>query len=171
MKIVYLYTSLTTVGGADRIVIQKANYLADVMGHEVYVITDSQAGRAVIFPLSPKVKHIDLDINFDRQYRHGLLLRSLCYFMLMFVYRKKLGRLLEHIKADIVISTLGRDIDFLTQLNDGSRKVGEAHTTRMNLRKTTFGASFFNCLFAKSIPRSVSNIPSKSTSPSPIAKC
>lgn len=136
MKIVYLYTSLTTVGGADRIVIQKANYLADVMGHEVYVITDSQAGRAVIFPLSPKVKHIDLDINFDRQYRHGLLLRSLCYFMLMFVYRKKLGRLLEHIKADIVISTLGRDIDFLTQLNDGSRKVGEAHTTRMNLRKT-----------------------------------
>ena len=79
MKIVYLYTSLTTVGGADRIVIQKANYLADVMGHEVYVITDSQAGRAVIFPLSPKVKHIDLDINFDRQYRHGLLLRSLYY--------------------------------------------------------------------------------------------
>ena len=136
MKIVYLYTSLTTVGGADRIVIQKANYLADVMGHEVYVITDSQTGRAVIFPLSPKVKHIDLDINFDRQYRHGLLLRSLYYFMLMFVYRKKLGRLLEHIKADIVISTLGRDIDFLTQLNDGSRKVGEAHTTRMNLRKT-----------------------------------
>lgn len=136
MKIVYLYTSLTTVGGADRIVIQKANYLADVMGHEVYVITDSQTGRAVIFPLSPKVKHIDLNINFDRQYRHGLLLRSLCYFMLMFVYRKKLGRLLEHIKADIVISTLGRDIDFLTQLNDGSRKVGEAHTTRMNLRKT-----------------------------------
>ena len=79
MKIVYLYTSLTTVGGADRIVIQKANYLADVMGHDVYVITDSQAGRAVIFPLSPKVKHIDLDINFDRQYRHGLLLRSLCF--------------------------------------------------------------------------------------------
>ena len=37
MKIVYLYTSLTTIGGADRIVIQKANYLADVMGHEVYV--------------------------------------------------------------------------------------------------------------------------------------
>lgn len=80
MKIVYLYTSLTTVGGADRIVIQKANYLADVMGHEVYVITDSQTGRAVIFPLSPKVKHIDLDINFDRQYRHGLLLRSLLLF-------------------------------------------------------------------------------------------
>ena len=55
MKIVYLYTALTTVGGADRIIIQKANYLADVMGHEVYIVTDSQAGRAVVFPLSSKV--------------------------------------------------------------------------------------------------------------------
>ncbi|WP_237038076.1 glycosyltransferase family 4 protein [Phocaeicola faecalis] len=136
MKIVYLYTALTTVGGADRIIIQKANYLADVMGHEVYIVTDSQAGRAVVFPLSSKVRHIDLGINFDRQYRHGLLLRSLYYFTLMFVYRRKLGRLLERLKADIVISTLGRDLDFLTQLKDGSRKVGEAHTTRMNLRKT-----------------------------------
>ena len=44
MKIVYLYTSLTTVGGADRIVIQKANYLADVMGHEVYVETRQITG-------------------------------------------------------------------------------------------------------------------------------
>lgn len=35
MKIVYLYTSLTTVGGADRIVIQKANYLADVMAQYI----------------------------------------------------------------------------------------------------------------------------------------
>lgn len=130
MKIVYLYTALTTVGGADRIIIQKANYLADVMGHEVYIVTDSQAGRAVVFPLSSKVRHIDLGINFDRQYRHGLLLRSLYYFTLMFVYRRKLGRLLERLKADIVISTLGRDLDFLTQLKDGSRKVRESHIAK-----------------------------------------
>ena len=103
MNIVYLYTSLTTVGGADRIVIQKANYLADVMGHEVYVITDSQTGRAVIFPLSPKVKHIDLNINFDRQYRHGLLLRSLCYFMLMFVYTSKQTLLSVH--WDVILTS------------------------------------------------------------------
>ena len=29
MTIVYLYTALCTVGGADRSIIQKANYLAD----------------------------------------------------------------------------------------------------------------------------------------------
>ena len=52
MKIVYLYTALTTVGGADRIITQKANYLADEMGYDVYILTDSQNGRPPIFPLS-----------------------------------------------------------------------------------------------------------------------
>ena len=55
MKIVYLYTSLTTVGGADRIVIQKANYLADVMGHEVYEITDSQVEGQSSFRCRPRL--------------------------------------------------------------------------------------------------------------------
>ncbi len=34
MTIVYLYTALCTVGGADRSIIQKANYLADEMQME-----------------------------------------------------------------------------------------------------------------------------------------
>jgi hypothetical protein len=50
MKIVYLYTALTTIGGADRIIIQKANYLADVYRHEVYIITDSQCNKPFSFP-------------------------------------------------------------------------------------------------------------------------
>lgn len=42
MTIVYLYTALCTVGGADRSIIQKANYLADEMHQDVFIITDSQ---------------------------------------------------------------------------------------------------------------------------------
>ena len=36
MTIVYLYTALCTVGGADRSIIQKANYLADEMHQDVF---------------------------------------------------------------------------------------------------------------------------------------
>ena len=43
MTIVYLYTALCTVGGADRSIIQKANYLADEMHQDVFIITDSPA--------------------------------------------------------------------------------------------------------------------------------
>lgn len=130
MKIVYLYTALSTIGGADRIIIQKANYLAEKMKHEVYIITDSQGKHPVIFPLSTKVKHIDLNINFGKQYSHGFILRGYYYFTLMYVYQRRLSKLLKLIKADIVISTLGRDMDFLPQLNDGSIKIGESHISK-----------------------------------------
>lgn len=134
MKIVYLYTALVTVGGADRVVTEKANYLAEKKGYDVYIITDSQNGRQPTFPLSDKVKHIDLNVNFDKQYHHGLIVRSYYYFSLMRLYKNRLTRLLNEIKADVVITTLGRDLDFLTKLKDGSKKVGESHIAKQYTR-------------------------------------
>ena len=134
MIIAYLYTSLTTVGGADRIITQKANYLTEKLGYEVYMITDSQEGHPFAFPLSPKIKHIDLSINFNRQYRHNACVRFFYYKFLMQLYRKKLENLFRTIKPDIVISTLGRDMDFLTQIHDGSIKIGESHIAKQYTR-------------------------------------
>lgn len=145
MKIVYLYTALVTVGGADRVVTEKANYLAETLGHDVYIITDSQNGRKPVFPLSDKVKHIDLNINFDKQYHHGLAVRAYYYFSLMRLYKKRLTSLLDEIKADIVITTLGRDLDFLTKLKDGSKKVGESHIAKQYTRN-------FHLLEARGFP-------------------
>lgn len=65
MTIVYLYTALCTVGGADRSIIQKANYLADEMHQDVFIITDSQKERPPVFPISPRIRHIDIGIDFD----------------------------------------------------------------------------------------------------------
>ena len=130
MTIVYLYTALCTVGGADRSIIQKANYLADEMHQDVFIITDSQKERPPVFPISPRIRHIDIAIDFDRQYHHNLLVRGYYYFTLMYLYRKKLEYWLKTLKPDIVISTLGRELDFLTQLDDGSVKIGESHIAK-----------------------------------------
>ena len=48
----------------------------------------------------------------------------------MRLYRKKLNYWLKTLKPDIVISTLGRELDFLTQLDDGSIKIGESHIAK-----------------------------------------
>lgn len=134
MKIVYLYTALTTMGGADRILIQKANYMADHLGNEVYIVTDSQEGRPYSFPLSPHIKHLDLAINFGSMYGHALFINFVYYLRLMKRYKKRLGKLLAELQPDIVISTLGREMDFLTSLKDGSRKIGEAHIAKRYMR-------------------------------------
>ncbi len=134
MKIIYLYTALTTMGGADRIITQKANYLADHKGHEVYIITDSQQDRPCVFPISSRVKHIDLKLNFDQLYKHNIYIRFFHYTRLMQKYKSQLKSLLTRIRPDIVINTLGRDMDFLTSIKDGSKKIGEAHIARRYMR-------------------------------------
>lgn len=130
MKILYLYSNLTTVGGADRILIQKANYFAEVYSYDVYIITDSQTGRPTTFPLSPKVYHIDLGLDFNKQYKHGAFMRCYYYFTQMNKYKRMITSHLKQIKPDIVISTLGRELDFLTNIKDDSIKVGESHIAK-----------------------------------------
>lgn len=134
MKIIYLYPSFTTLGGADRMIVQKANYLAEHSDHEVYIITESQGNSPFAYPLSCKIHHIDTGINFNRQYKYKFIIRMLYYRYMAGKYKKAIARLLDKIQPDLVISTLGRESDFITRLKDGSKKIGEAHTTRVNLR-------------------------------------
>ena len=133
MKIFYIYTALITKGGADRVITEKANWLSE-HGHDVAVVTDTQMGCPPVFPLSSKVRLIDFAIDFNREYGHNFLVRTIIYFRLMRIYRKKMSDLLMSERPDIVISTLGRDISFLTKIKDGSKKIGEAHTTKFFIR-------------------------------------
>lgn len=52
----------------------------------------------------------------------------------MYQYRKKVESILMKDHPDIVVSTLGRDISFVTKIKDGSIKIGEAHTTKYYIR-------------------------------------
>lgn len=135
IKIAYIYTALLTVGGVDRMLTSKANYMADHLGYDVYIITDSQQGRPPVFPLSPKVQHIDLETNFDKQYHHRILVRACYYFALMHQYKKRLIKLLDEINPDIVDTTVGREMDFIGSLKRSGRKViGEIHIAKRFMR-------------------------------------
>jgi glycosyltransferase involved in cell wall biosynthesis len=133
MKIVYIYSQLTISGGADRVLTDKANYLAE-HDYDITIITESQMGRPVVFPLSPKVKLIDMGIDFDKQYGHNILYRGFLYLRFIRIYKEKLKKILFKIKPDIVITLMGRSLDFITSIQDGSIKIGETHTTKKHLR-------------------------------------
>ena len=45
MKIAYVIDSLASKGGAERILSDKMNYMADHFGYDVYVITAACAAR------------------------------------------------------------------------------------------------------------------------------
>lgn len=133
MKIIYVYTALSTVGGADRILIQKANWLAN-HGFDITIVTESQTDDPIAFPLSPLVRHVDLKVDFDKEYGHSLPVRAFIYYKLMREYKRKLVQFIIKESPDFVITTLGRDLGIIVNLKDGSIKIGETHTTQYHLR-------------------------------------
>ena len=134
MKIAYCTPSLYLAGGVERVLTTKVNYLADVAGHDVTVVLTDGAGRQPYYPLSPRVSVVNLDIGFERMWNQPLWRRAAIYVRGMWRYRRALRRTLLSLRADIVVTTMRREVNFICDINDGSCKVGELHVTRSHYR-------------------------------------
>jgi len=143
MKIVYCCPALHTPGGVERVILLKANYFADNFGYEVYIITTEDKDRKAFYPVSPKIKQIDLDINFDELMGASRFKKISGYLRKQKKFRNRLKKVLFELKPDIVISTLRREINFINSIKDGSHKIGEIHNTKSFFRSTGENASLF----------------------------
>ena len=133
-RIAYCTPSLYIAGGIERVLTTKMNYLADVAGYDVWVVLTDGKGKEPYFPLSDKIHVVNLDINFEEVWHHGFLGKIPVYLKKQVSYRRKLKQALVKIKPDITVTTLRREINFITSLNDGSKKVGEMHINRSHYR-------------------------------------
>jgi len=133
MKILYAVEAVNLSGGYDRVIIEKANYLAE-HGFDVIITVASHALAEPCYQISEKVKLVDFGIDFHQQYGHHLLYRAFIYFVMMRRYRRALTELLHLERPDIVITTLGREIDFITQIHVGSAIIGESHIAKNYVR-------------------------------------
>lgn len=131
MKIAYYLPSLQAPGGIERIVTFKANYFAEHFeGYDVTIITSEQMGLPPHFPLSSKVRHIDLGVSFDLPYTQSLISKILKYPFRYYRFKKRLSDTLNELQPNITISTLRRELNFIHHLKDGSIKIGEFHVSR-----------------------------------------
>ena len=144
MKIAYCTPSLYIAGGIERVLTTKMNYLADKAGYEVWVILTDGKGKNPYFPLSDKIHIVNLDLNFEELWSLSFLKKIFVYLKKQRIYKKKLKEALYEIRPDITVSTLRREINFITSIKDGSRKVGEMHVNRANYRN--FEANDINAL-------------------------
>lgn len=134
IKLAYCIPGLYASGGMERVLTLKANYLAEKLGYDVTVILTEEKDHPPFYELSPLVKIIHLDINFDRMHQSGTVKRIFKYFYYQHLYRKRLARTLKELRPDITVSTLRREINFIASIDDGSRKIGEIHFNRDNYR-------------------------------------
>jgi glycosyltransferase involved in cell wall biosynthesis len=154
--IVFCTPALYSAGGVERVVSFKASYFADQLGYDVTIIVTEGRGRACYFPLSDKVRVINYELGFEALWRASFIKKVFLYLSKQYRYKHLLKEELMRIRPDITISMLRREINFLTEIPDGSKKIGELHVNRTNYRN--FEANDSNalkCLFAKFWMRSL----------------
>lgn len=137
-RLAYCIPSLNHSGGMERVLTNKANYLADVLGYDVSIITTDNKNEKPYFPLSPKVRVLALDVNIDSLWKLPAWKRLYLYHTRMKAYKEKMQKCLLRLKPDVTISLLRREINFLCDLKDGSKKVGEIHFGRYRYREAHF---------------------------------
>ena len=130
MRIVYNIAGLYRPSGMEKILSDKANWLAD-HGYEVTIITTEQKGRPDAFPLDGRVSRRDLGIGYEDNNGASLWNKLVHYPRKQYLHRKRLTQALMEIRPDITVSMFCNEQSFLPGIKDGSRKVLELHFSRL----------------------------------------
>lgn len=130
MKIVYCIPSLHNSGGMERVLSQKANYLADKSGYDITIITSNLKGRKPFYSLSEKIKLYDLDIDYEAIMQKPLIKRISERLKAKKIHKQRLSQILNQLKADITISMFTHEMSFLPDIKDGSKKILELHFSK-----------------------------------------
>ena len=155
-KIVFCTPALYSAGGVERVVSYKASFFAEQLGYDVTIIVTEGRGRDSFFLLSDKVKVINFELGFEELWRASFIKKIFLYLTKQQQYKRLLKVELIHIRPDFTISMLRREINFLTEISDGSKKIGELHVNRTNYRNFEANDSNgFKRLFARCWMRSL----------------
>jgi glycosyltransferase involved in cell wall biosynthesis len=137
-------------GGVERVLTLKANYFAEHFGYDITIILTEGKDKPLFYPLSDKIKVINLDINFEELWTCSFVKKVYVYLAKQRIFKKRLTAELMRIRPDITISLLRREINFINDIKDGSKKIGELHINRANYRNfDNDNTNFFKNLFSK----------------------
>ena len=149
-KIVYCTPALYFAGGMERVLTMKANYFAEHFGYDITIILTEGEGKPLFYPLSDKVKVVNLNIGFEELWTCSFIKKIVVYLKKQYLYKKMLKNELMRIRPDITVSMLRREINFINEIKDGSKKIGEIHINRANFRNfDSKDDNFIKRLFAK----------------------
>lgn len=128
MRILYIFRSLATWGGIERILIDKMNYLVAMYNYKVYMLTSDQGDHPIPFLLDERVHLEDLRIRFHQKYQYHGLKRLIVAKRLKYLYEKRLSMKLGQIHPDVIVCTTADHIDSIVKLKGSVPLVVESHS-------------------------------------------
>ena len=106
LKIVYCTPALYMAGGVERVLTLKANYFAEHFGYDITIILTEGKGKPLFYPLSERIKVINLDIGFEELWTCSFLKKIFIYLKKQCRYKKLLTAELMRLRPDITVSLL-----------------------------------------------------------------
>lgn len=105
MRLLYICDALAVYGGLERVLIEKANWLAKQKDYEICLLTVNQGEHPVCFLLHPDVQFEDLGIQFHQQYHLPFWRRLVLNRQLHRLFRERLASKIQENASDIIICT------------------------------------------------------------------
>lgn len=99
MHFIFLIDQIYRQGGAEKVLIQKANYLVEQLNYQVTILTTEQNSNSPYFQLNANVAVVDLEVNYERD-KSFISCSNLLKVPKHFIELKKA---LKNLKPDIVI--------------------------------------------------------------------
>lgn len=129
MRILYVTDALAIWGGLERVLVEKANYLATHNGNEVFMLTISQGEHPFPFPLDNMVTHADLNIPFYTQYQYSGIRRLLSLRRLHRDCRKGIRQQLNYINPDVILCPRIEFVKDICKVKGYTPLVFESHSS------------------------------------------
>lgn len=131
MKIVYIIESLVLKGGTERIISEKANYLSEKYGYEIYIISCTQKyNQPNAFPLLESINQINLGIPYYSQYRFKYPKRLWVKHVTNKELRCSISNVIHQISPDIIIGIGHFKANLVCTLKCQAIKIIECHEAR-----------------------------------------
>lgn len=143
MKIVFNTDQIFLHGGIEKTMATKANYFVNLPGVEVYLLLTEQKNNRPCYPLDPKIKLIDLEINYNRNlsyFSKENLIKSIRHFV-------KQRKFFKTQKPDVVISpNFNFDHYWLPFITSNAKVIKERHSSYFHDSEMRKNLSFLSKL-------------------------
>lgn len=136
MRFLFVIKSFAIVGGVDRVMADKMNYLAS-KGHSVSLVTYEQGSHPHVFELHPSILHKDLNCRFFTLMSLPVVKRIIKSYIMKKTFGIRISEIINSLKPDIIISpTYPLEVVGAISSKKGSaRLIYESHMAYIQLLK------------------------------------
>lgn len=102
MRILIIHRSFALVGGAERVIADKANYLAKA-GYQVMLVSYEQGQHSIPYELHASIAYKDLECRFFTLSKYSPLMRMYHFMRLRSRFKQSLCDIVTSFRADVVV--------------------------------------------------------------------